>query len=287
VPLSLVGDGLIDLLRYLGPLVLAVEDLVIAILPLIGDAGEMLGALGELLLAIDEVLALLGLAVAFEGWLLFGGSIVNHIFTQDKLRGALLGFRAEALGESRSIVRAWREHPAPRPALYMSGTDLKGIGYQLDARHDGGRRRAGTVVRVDSLGSGRLQLSGLVLHQVSGVAGQRALVAGKVARQCLKRQGGRLPRPSSVHQGQRQEGPDRIVQVVRPGVQLCGEQRDALLRLAEVSQRAGQLDHRPASALAGQPPLQRLPVQRHGEVSVAGGVQRGRPLEQPDPAVGG
>jgi hypothetical protein len=128
VPLSLVGDGLIDLLRYLGPLVLAVEDLVIAILPLIGDAGEMLGALGELLLAIDEVLALLGLAVAFEGWLLFGGSIVNHIFTQDKLRGALLGFRAEALGESRSIVRAWREHPAPRPALYMSGTDLKDLG---------------------------------------------------------------------------------------------------------------------------------------------------------------
>jgi hypothetical protein len=42
-------------------------------------------------------------------------------------------------------------------------------------------------VRVDSLGSGRLQLAGLVLDQVSGVVGQRALVAGKVARQCLKR----------------------------------------------------------------------------------------------------
>jgi predicted acylesterase/phospholipase RssA len=137
VPLSLVGDGIIDLFRYLGPLVLALEDLVAAILPLIGDAGEMLGALGEIETAIATAVLLLGFCVSIARSLLVGGFLVNHIFTQDKLRQALLGFTVDALGESHSIVRAWREQSGHRPALYVAGTDLsckRQIVFALDRR---------------------------------------------------------------------------------------------------------------------------------------------------------
>src|SRR4029450_4805705 len=88
-------------------------------------------------------------------------------------------------------------------------------------------------------------------------------------------------------QGQCKKGPDRVVQLVGPGAQLGREQCDALLRLAEVPQRAGELDHRGAPALPGQPVVQRLSVQGHSEVWVASRVQRGRPFEAPDTAVGG
>ncbi|HSI91875.1 MAG TPA: hypothetical protein VK925_00165, partial [Jiangellaceae bacterium] len=54
-----------------------------------------------------------------------------------------------------------------------------------------------------------------------------------------------------------------------------------LVRLADVPQRAGQLDHRPAAPLAGQLVLQGLPVQRNGEVGTAGRVVGACPLEQP------
>jgi hypothetical protein len=73
----------------------------------------------------------------------------------------------------------------------------------------------------------------------------------------------------------------RVVEVVRARVELGGEQRDALLRPAQVAQRARHLDDRAPAPLTGQPGAERTLVERDGQVGVPGGVQRGGPLEEP------
>jgi hypothetical protein len=96
----------------------------------------------------------------------------------------------------------------------------------------------------------------------------------------------RLALAPQVGERQRQDRLDGVVELVGAGAQLFGEERDALLRLAEVPQRAGHLDHRAAPALAGQAAFERLLVQQHRQVRVPGRVERARPLEVPDGAVG-
>lgn len=51
-----------------------------------------------------------------------------------------------------------------------------------------------------------------------------------------------LALPAGARQGQGEEGADRVVELVRPGFELFREQRDALIDLPEVAQRARQLD---------------------------------------------
>jgi hypothetical protein len=62
-----------------------------------------------------------------------------------------------------------------------------------------------------AIGGRTLQLSGLAIREQSGVVRQRALVPGEVRCQRDEREGGRLPLPPDVHQGQGQKGPHRVV----------------------------------------------------------------------------
>jgi len=89
------------------------------------------------------------------------------------------------------------------------------------------------------------------LSDVRGVPRQRALVAGEVRRQRADRKPRSLTLPADLGQRRRQEAGDRVVELVRSPVVLGAQQANALLRLAHVPRRAGQLDH-------GSPPAQPL-----------------------------
>lgn len=89
------------------------------------------------------------------------------------------------------------------------------------------------------------------LSDVRGVPRQRALVAGEVRRQCADRKPRSLALPADAGQRQRQEAGDRVVELVRSPGALGAQQANALLGLAYVPQRDGQLDH-------GSPPAQPL-----------------------------
>lgn len=96
----------------------------------------------------------------------------------------------------------------------------------------------------------------------------------------------RLPLSPGVDQRQRQEAAYGVVQRVRCRIQLGHQQRHALLQLAEVAQRAGQLDDGPAAAFAGQAACEGHAVERDGPVGVAGRVEGCGPLEARHGAVG-
>jgi predicted acylesterase/phospholipase RssA len=135
VPLSLVSDVMIDAIGYIGPLVKAVFDLLTAIAVVVGDAGELIGEAAAFVGLLEEALALLTLAAAVEAELLVGvgetAVLVNHIFTQNRIRSALTDFATQAIGPDTSVARAWLdrlgEHP---PAFYVTGAD-ESVGRQI------------------------------------------------------------------------------------------------------------------------------------------------------------
>jgi hypothetical protein len=104
VPLSLVSDVMIDAIGYIGPLVKAVFDLLTAIAVVVGDAGELIGEAAAFVGLLEEALALLTLAAAVEAELLVGvgetAVLVNHIFTQNRIRSALTDFATQAIGRT-------------------------------------------------------------------------------------------------------------------------------------------------------------------------------------------
>src|ERR1700704_188708 len=71
-------------------------------------------------------------------------------------------------------------------------------------------------------------------QQQPSIVGRRPLISGQMAGQ--RRQGDRncFALTSGVHQGEREEDADRVVQVVRTGVPFGRQQRYALRRAAEV-----------------------------------------------------
>jgi hypothetical protein len=87
-----------------------------------------------------------------------------------------------------------------------------------------------------------------------------------------------LPTPE-IHQREGKDRPHRIVEVIRPCLQLRCQQAHAFLWVTEVPQRARQLDHRPAATFDGESSDESLSVQRRSSVRVPSGVKRGRPLE--------
>jgi hypothetical protein len=76
---------------------------------------------------------------------------------------------------------------------------------------------------------------------------------------------------AAVGEGEREKRSDGVVELVRRLLALGRQQRKALLDVAEVAERARQLDHGPATSDALEPECKRLAVERNGAV--------GRPVE--------
>src|SRR3954451_14004707 len=112
------------------------------------------------------------------------------------------------------------------------------------------------------------------------VVGGGALVAGQVRREGGERVGNRLPLAAAVDQRQCEEGADGVVEPVGGAGQLGLEELDAGAELTQVPQRAGQLDDRAPAAFTAEAPLERLTVERDGEVGVPSRVAGGRALER-------
>src|SRR4051795_2596115 len=119
-----------------------------------------------------------------------------------------------------------------------------------------------------------------LLDERPGVVRHRALVAREVRGQGGERVENGLALAAGVDQGEGEEGADGVVERVAAAAQLGLEQGEAGGGLAEVAQRAGELDHRAPSPLAVEAELERVPVQRHGEDGGPGGVAGRRTLER-------
>jgi len=124
------------------------------------------------------------------------------------------------------------------------------------------------------------------LAQDPGVVDQRPAVPGQVRSQRRQGNGRSLALPAHIGQRQREEGVHRVGQTHRRFVQgrrihrpLGQEQLDALARMPQIPQRAGQLNHRTAPTIPGQSRIKGPAIQHRGLPGELRGIVRGSQLE--------
>ena len=156
---------------------------------------------------------------------------------------------------------------------------------QLDSKVTGDRGpndgRCG--VRLDGeAGSFRLLTDRLALRETlvcsrcsrnfARIARERPVVSGQILRECDEGMSNGFTLAPEIDECEREETTDRFLELIERCIELGEKQFGGLRRVAQVPQRARQLNGRAPTPQAVQAGFQRRMVKGHGKIGMAGGI---------------